>query len=307
MKDQPRQDHATTLDARIRASDLPLGDGDPLALAFIIGVDGPSYRPLGAGMALMADGTVLGSLSSGCIDADITRHAAEVAQCGVARDLRYGSGSPFLDLDLPCGGGLDIRVIPRPTPPVLDHLRGALAARQPLHLWLAETLDLTPQGTPRLSLQVDPDPRFVVFGKGPEAIAFARMTCGAGYQTVLASPDPETLQQVAAFPIERLQLSRSSHPGIAIDAFTAAVLFFHDHDYEPQILAHLLAGPAFYVGAQGSRRTAARRVENLTALGLSQAQLTRLRGPIGLIPSTRDPRTLAASVLAEILAEACQA
>lgn len=171
-----------------------------------------------------------------------------------------------------------------------------------MRLWRGEGLTLEPQPALRLSLQVDPDPRFLVFGKGPEATAFARMTAGAGYQTVLTSPDPETLARAAGQGVQPLHFGGASLQGIAVDAFTAAVLFFHDH--EPAILAHLLAGPAFYIGAQGSRRTAARRLENLRGLELPEADLARLRGPVGLIPSTRDPRTLAASVLAEVLAEA---
>lgn len=303
-KDLSRTLETTTPHARIRASDLPIGDAMPLALACIIGVDGPSYRPLGASMVLTREG-MAGSLSSGCIDADIVHHAQQVAQTGQPRDLRYGQGSPFRDLELPCGGGLDIRVVPGPDAATWGDLRRALTARHPLRLWLGDGLSTTPLAGARLSLQVDPDPRFAVFGKGPEAVAFARMTAGAGYQTLLASPDAETLAQAAA-PIQPLHLTPDGLGRVAVDAFTAGILFFHDHDHEPAILTRLLAGPAFYIGAQGSRRTAARRLQRLRDLGVPPDALTRLRGPIGLIPSTRDARTLAASVLAEVLAEACR-
>ncbi|MFH5773864.1 XdhC family protein [Paracoccus sp. NGMCC 1.201697] len=293
-------------EVRLRASDLPLGIGEPVALAFIAGVDGPSYRPVGAAMAIGPDAEMWGSLSSGCIDADVARHAREVAASGQPRDLRYGAGSPFRDLELPCGGGLDIRVIAVPDASSLAPIRSALAGRRPINLWLGRTLSTTPADDAVLRLRVDPDPRFAVFGKGPEALAFARMAAGAGYETHLASPDAETLaivgppirgvHLVGPLPLER----------VPVDAFTAGVLFFHDHDHEPAILAHLLQGPAFYVGAQGSRRAAAERLRLLRAAGLAEDRLARLRGPIGLIPSTRDARTLAASVLAEVLAVAMQ-
>lgn len=142
------------LGARIRASDLPVTEAAPLALAFITAVDGPSYRPLGVGMVLTRQG-LAGSLSSGCIGADIAHHAAKVARCDVPRDLRYGVGSGFRDLELPCGGGLDIRIIPRPDADVLDRLRRALAARQPLRLWLGQRLATQPLPDACLSLQVD--------------------------------------------------------------------------------------------------------------------------------------------------------
>ncbi|WP_170295129.1 XdhC family protein [Paracoccus aestuariivivens] len=291
--------------ALVRASDLPLAGPPAVALAFIVGTDGPSYRPVGATMVLAVDGSLRGSLSSGCIDADIAVHATRAAACGQGLLLRYGMGSPFRDLELPCGGGLDICVIPAPDVETQDRLKRHLDARQRLQIWIsAAGLSVKPMSG-WLDLTVDPDPRFAVFGKGPEAIAFARMTSGAGYETALHSPDPETLSALSGLSVQKLGLTGSVQK-VAIDPFTAAVLFFHDHDHEPAILCDLLASPAFYVGAQGSRRAAERRLQELRAMGLPESQLCRLRGPIGVIPSTRDPRTLAASVLAEVLAEANQ-
>ena len=69
-------------------------------------------------------------------------------------------------------------------------------------------------------------------------------------------------------------------------------------------LAEALASPAFYVGAQGSLRSHRARVQALREMGVADADIARLRGPIGLIPSARDPQVLAVSVLAEILSEA---
>lgn len=294
--------------ATIRASDLPLAvfAGRPAALALILRTEGASYRPVGATMVLGRDGAVAGTLSSGCIDADIAEHAKAVARAGGLRRLRYGAGSPFIDLTLPCGGGLDILVLPAPSADVLADLRARLASREPFSLAVSGAgLSVAPDTGAELVLRVLPDPRFAVFGKGPEAVAFARMVAGAGYETVLASPDSETLAPLAGRGATVVHLPQpSAVEQVALDAFTAGVLFFHDHDWEPAILRHLLASRAFYVGAQGSRRTAENRLARLRAAGVAEADLARLRGPIGVIPSTRDARTLAASVLAEVLAEA---
>ncbi|MBD9525624.1 XdhC family protein [Paracoccus sp. PAR01] len=304
MKDDSGPNRPTDLTDKVRASDLPLSDKTPAAMAFIVGVDGPSYRPVGACMVLDGDGGWRGSLSSGCIDRDIGHHAAEVARSGQSRLLRYGAGSPFRDLELPCGGGLDIRILPAPSLDIVARLAADMAARRPLRLWIGKELRLIAGEKGALELSVLPDPRFAVFGKGPEALAFARMTSGAGYDTTLASPDPETLAGVGAGAVTVRLGGAASLKLVPVDAYTAGVVFFHDHDDEPAILRQLLAGPAFYIGAQGSRRAAAHRLEVLRGMGVSEHQLARLRGPIGLIPSTRDPRTLAASVLAEVLAEA---
>ena len=74
-------------------------------LAIIAGIEGPSCRPMGAMMAVLADGTRRGTLLSGCIEADIALHAAQALSAGTPRLIRYGKGSPYVDIELPCGGG----------------------------------------------------------------------------------------------------------------------------------------------------------------------------------------------------------
>ncbi|MCM2293080.1 XdhC family protein [Allorhizobium sp. BGMRC 0089] len=299
--ERPSSPHPKT--AQVRACEIPLVAGrTPVAMAFIIGVEGPSYRPPGACMIVWDDGHRTGTLSSGCIDQDIAAHAEAVAETGKAKCLRYGLGSPFLDLVLPCGGGLDILVVPPPKAEHLQNILADVAARRSFFLWLGlEGVLNEPSASAKLALTVLPDPRFLVFGKGPEAVAFTAMAAGAGYDTVLASPDEETLQR-APSASRRVHLTGpSSFTSLDLDAQTAGVLFFHDHDMETVILQWLLASNAFYIGAQGSHRAAARRLERLRAAGLGEDALQRLHGPIGVIPSARDARTLAASVLAEIL------
>lgn len=89
-----------------------------------------------------------------------------------------------------------------------------------------------------------------------------------------------------------------------MDDRTAVVLFFHDHDWEPPILAGALETEAFYIGAQGSQRARDARLLMLRGMGVSDAACARLHGPVGVIPSARDAGTLAVSVLAEVLAKA---
>ncbi len=290
----------------IRASDLPLARVDaPEALALIRRTIGPAYRPVGAAMVFAGDGGFIGNLSSGCIDADIALHARKVIASGAAIDLRYGDGSPFHDLTLPCGGGLDIRVLPLTGAYGFGALRRRILAREPADLWIGpDRLSARAFTGADLHLRINPDIRFITFGKGPEAVAFARMTAGAGYDTFLSSPDDETLALAGEENIRRLAFPhRGEAVDLPTDRHTAVALFFHDHDLEPEILVGALRSDAFYIGAQGSRRTAERRLDRLRALGVDEAKLQRVRGPMGMIPSTRDARTLAASVLTEILAE----
>lgn len=278
---------------------------DPV-LAIITGITGPSYRPLGEIMAFCGDRSV-GSLSSGCIETDLAVHARRSLQDG-PQVVRYGEGSPWFDLQLPCGGGLEITLLPRPCPLLLAEIAQARAHRQHVGLCIASDkvlrrCDPGPTGPTEDGFRIllVPPPRFLIFGQGPEASLFAALVRAASYPHLLLAPDPDTLAQAEARGIQARLLHWPALPtDLDIDDRTAVVLFFHDHDWEPPILARALESPAFYIGAQGSQRARDTRLAQLRDNGLTEA-LDRLRGPIGLIRSTRDPRTLAVSVLAEVL------
>lgn len=285
-------------------------------LAVIVNVEGPSYRPVGACMAISGTGERTGTLSSGCIEADIVLHARDVLVSGSPVQIRYGRGSPFRDIELPCGGGLDILLLPDPDSVVLAAICAAQTARQPFTLCIdpktggLSACEEGPTGWRDgwFRLRFRPELRFAVFGKGPEASTFAALVQSAGYPNLLLSPDHETLDHGAQAGCPTRHLVEATFPqDLAIDPWTAVVLFFHDHEWEPPILGTALAGPAFYIGAQGSQRARDARNLALEAEGVRPAHLAQLRGPIGLVASARDARTLAVSVLAEVLAVAMAA
>ena len=278
-------------------------------LAVITGVNGPSYRPIGAVMAIAEDGQRVGTLSSGCIEADLVLHAEKALRSGSPLAVRYGEGSPFLDIQLPCGGGLNILLVPDPDSTILERIAKEQSARRPVSLCLnpnngAISVSDVATGWAGDDFHVRflPDIQFLIFGKGPEAATFARLVQSAGYPSILASPDAETIGQ-ANGPTR--DLVRAAFPAdMAVDQWTAIVLFFHDHEWEPPILQGALQTDAFYIGSQGSQRARDARIDELKTMGVSEEAVDRLYGPIGLVPSARDARTLSVSVLAEILAVA---
>ena len=77
-------------------------------LVTVIAVTGSSMRNPGAHMAVAADGSFAGSLSGGCIESAVVAEALEVLASGESRITRFGEGSRYLDIRLPCGGGLDL-------------------------------------------------------------------------------------------------------------------------------------------------------------------------------------------------------
>lgn len=282
-------------------------------LALVTATVGPSYRSVGASMVFTEDGKRIGSLSSGCIENDLELHARDVRASGVPKVITYGVGSPFVDIKLPCGGALEIVLVAQPNNDELDLILDVLVKRTEstvtiskrsgaIRLLSSTQSSLDPS---QFQLRLTPPLRFCVFGKGPEAENFVQLAHSLGYEGKLLSPDPETLD---AAPTSRwgsvLLVNRHCPSDLGIDRHTAVVLFFHDHEWEASILKDVLDSDAFYIGAQGSMRARETRARELDALGVDKAQRARIVGPIGLIPSTRDPQTLAVSVFAEVLHKA---
>lgn len=284
-----------------------LTEGHGVVLVTIAAVTGGSSRNPGAHLVVRADGRIAGSLSGGCIEAAVAAEALEVLREGVPRMSRYGAGSRFVDIRLPCGGSLDLLFTPLGDASLGAELVAALDARRPfsLALPLVGGRPWTSRADHRFGVaQTDkilvvnhvPALRLALFGHGAALPVLRELARAAGIETISHSPDPELLGDG-----DVLLAAPGAADGAGCDRWTAAVLLFHDHDWEPPILARLLPGESFYIGAMGSRTAHAARSDALRALGVAQADIDRIVAPIGLIPSLRDPETLAVSILAEVL------
>ena len=250
-----------------------------VGLCTIVGIEGSFSRRLGAQLAVLPDGTTVGSLSDGCLEAQLASDLR--AQAG-PRVTRYGSGSAMVDFRLPCGGGLDILLDPAPD---------RLAGREIVRMRDGRRSAMLPlaASSPLGERRDHPRLKVVVFGEGPELDAFARLGDAMGLHVELHRKDDLTLGSPA--------------PHITLDRWTAALLLFHDHEWEAALLEQLTSGQAFYIGAQGGENARIERALTLAARGVDEQAIASIRSPIGLIPSCKSPTTLALSALAEIVAE----
>lgn len=147
-----------------------------------------------------------------------------------------------------------------------------------------------------------PPPRLVVIGAVHISQALAPMARIAGYDTEIIDPrtafaTPERFRDVtlhAEWPEEVLK----SRP---FDAYTAVAVVTHDPKIDDFPLQKALLSDCFYVGALGSRKTHAQRIERLRALGLSDAQIARIHSPIGLDIGAASPAEIAVAVLAQVI------
>lgn len=147
-----------------------------------------------------------------------------------------------------------------------------------------------------------PPPRMLVIGAVHISQALAPMARLAGFDLTILDPrtafaTPERFPDVpviAEWPDEAL-------PAYALDPFTALVALTHDPKIDEPAIAAALRAECFYVGALGSRRTHAKRVERLAAAGLSQQALARIHAPIGMDIGASSPAEIAVAVLAEVI------
>jgi xanthine dehydrogenase accessory factor len=284
-------------------------EGRDAVLVTLVAIDGASPRAIGAQMAVASNGDYIGSLSGGCIEAAIAAEALEALASRSPRRVRFGRGSPFLDIRLPCGGGIDLLFTPNPDPRAIAEISARLARRRPGGLLLSISgvraveadgpSGWRPEG---FFLLYTPDLRVVAIGQGEELTATSRLAHAFGAPILAFSPSQRDVGMLLADGIaaERLEVL-SARPRFESDPWTAIVFLFHDRDWEQALIPWALDLPSLYIGALGSRRSHAVRKDMLDAAGVSSAAIQRLRWPVGLIPSTREPSALAASILAEIV------
>jgi xanthine dehydrogenase accessory factor len=148
-----------------------------------------------------------------------------------------------------------------------------------------------------------PKPRLIVVGAVHIAEILVPMAGLAGFDTIVIDPRG-MFAPPDRFPSASELVNKWPHrvlPDYGLDASTFLVLLTHDPKIDDPALKVALPSGARYIGALGSRRTNQRRIERLTAEGVSEAELARLHAPIGLPLGGRSPGEIAVSILAEIV------
>lgn len=258
------------------------------ALVTLVEVHGGAARQPGAQMVVLGDGRYCGFVSGGCVESAAAREALEAIACEQDRVVRFGQGSPYFDIVLPCGGGITLAIHVLRDGVQLQNTLARLNRRQPAALVYDPHLSslassrssvVTGWAGGRFHRAFFPRPRVVIFGGSLEASSTAAVARAAGYEIALGG-------DVMPVPM--------------IDEFTAVALLFHDVDREIGPLQAALNADPFYVGALGSTRTHEKRVRALLDLDYSASDIARIKAPIGIFAKARDASSLALSVLADV-------
>lgn len=160
----------------------------------------------------------------------------------------------------------------------------------------------TAHGKVFLTVHVPP-PRLVITGAVHISQALAPIGKLLGYDVTIV--DPRTaFASIERFPDVKViaDWPDTALPPLGVDRYTAFVALTHDPKIDDPALIHALGRACFYVGALGSKKTHARRVERLTAQGVSAADIARIHAPIGLPIGAVSPPEIAVAILGEITA-----
>ncbi|MBY8933966.1 XdhC family protein [Pseudomonas fluorescens] len=298
-----------------------LAAGERVLLATVARTWGSSPRPTGSMMALRDDGRVVGSVSGGCIEDDLihrftTAHGGNAFSDSAPQVVRYGvSADEAHRFGLPCGGTLELILEFNPAWQSLDELLAQLDAGQLVRRRLtleSGQVTLEPTATPeqfsfdgaQMLNTLGPGYRMLMIGAGALAEYLATMALFNGFKVAVCDPRPEYIETWAVDGVERIVgMPDDVVRDFAVDLRTCIVALSHDPKLDDLALLEAFHGPAFYIGAIGSRRNSQLRRERLIEhFGETEASLERLHGPIGLYIGSKTPAEIAVSVMAEILA-----
>jgi xanthine dehydrogenase accessory factor len=168
-------------------------------------------------------------------------------------------------------------------------------------------MEETPQGKVFLTVHV-PAPRIVVTGAVHISQALAPIAKVLGYDVTIVDPRTAFATQ-ERFPDVKViaEWPDVALPPLAVDRYTAFVALTHDPKIDDPALTHALSRDCFYIGALGSKKTHARRVERLKAQGLTDADLARIHAPIGLAIGAVSPAEIAVAIMGQITSSLRQA
>ena len=299
--------------------------GKRALMATVVRTWGSSPRPVGSIMALCEDGSVVGSVSGGCIEDDLiyrftqayaAKEPGHKIPSGPPGFVKYGiTADEAHRFGLPCGGTLELLLEYDPDPVGLAQLVQALESGQLMQrsVRLADgAARLAPAATPtgleagdqEVVNTFGPEYRMLLIGAGQLTEYLATMALFSGFAVTVCDPREEYrgAWNVAGATV------LADMPDDVVAAFkpdrrTCVVALTHDPKLDDLALLEAIKTDAFYVGAIGSRRNnEARHLRMIEHFDQTPASLARLRGPIGIYIGSKTPPEIAVSVMAEILA-----
>jgi len=290
--------------------------GHRVTFGTIVRTWGSAPRPVGALVVIRDDGQVVGSVSGGCVEDDLID---KVREGKVAKDrpqlITYGvTNEDATRWGLPCGGTLELVMEPVSEKSAFGELLETISSQQLVRRRLEmDSGRVTLQaGSWQDVLEFDgkvlttvhgPRWRLVLIGAGQLTRYLAEMAHMLDYHVQVVEPREEYAGgwDVAGVPLDR-GMPDDVIAQANLDGHSAVVALTHDPKLDDLALMEALKSPAFYVGAIGSKKNNDARRQRLKEFDLAEAEIARLRGPVGLYIGSKTPPEIAVAILAEMTA-----
>ena len=240
-----------------------IAEGGKGALATIVDTKGSTPRETGAKILIRQDGTLLGTIGGGCLEAEVWQEAMKVMEEEKPKTIHFDfTGKEASDSGMICGGVMDIFLEP-----------------------------------------ILPTPRVYIFGGGHISLFVSKISAMVGFQVVViddrsqfANKDrfPEAEEVIAEdFPLvlQRLKIQGASY----------FVIVTRGHAYDQEVLEWAAGTEAEYIGMVGSRKKIETVYANLVEKGIAREKLQRVHAPIGLEIGALTPEEIAVSIVAEMI------
>ncbi len=283
--------------------------GHGVALATVIQTWGSAPRRKGAHLAVRDDGLFEGSVSGGCVEGDVISQAIDLIGTKGFAQLDYGvADAQAWEVGLACGGRISVLVQAvddsRFPPALLDRILSARQAGARVSVATDLATGHSAEAAAGDFVNVyEPPLKLAIVGAVHIAQALVPLAVSLGYDVRVVDPRGmfAAAERFAGLDVD----PRWPDEALAdwgLSAASAVVTLTHDPKLDDPALIAALQSPAFYIGALGSRKTHAARLERLRAAGFGDTDLARIHGPAGLDIRAANPPEIALSVAAQMVA-----
>jgi len=273
---------------------------------------GSSPRPPGSLMAVNDSGQHIGSVSGGCVEADLFKRIDNNEFRHQQITLIEYSNTTHRHITLPCRGQMLILLETidnvKPLQTIIDAIETRNSVVRQISL---DPIQVTYSQTPlpcanfdghTLSEPYGPTWRVLLIGANDLAMHVARQCLLLNYEVIISEPREEYRQNWQLSDCELTPLM----PDEAVEKYvndehSAVLALTHDPRLDDLAIVQALYSPAFYIGALGSKRSAERRKITLATMDIDPEQIQRLDAPIGLNIGSRSPAEISVAIAARLI------
>ena len=302
----------------IRAALDLVQNGQDFALAIVTETWGSSPRQAGSFMLISQDGHIAGSVSGGCVEADVIMEAHEVMSNGVSKVLTFGvSDETAWVSGLSCGGTIKVFICSKKNiqKDLFSRIQRTEQTKKNISLVcnldtgeVGETTRIVDNLTHKnitsnlIFITLLPKPRLFIVGAVQIAQHLISMAKEAGFDFIIIDPRSQFASE-KRFPNAKIHIE---WPDEALEKYSvnsndALVTLTHDSKIDEAALGLALRLPFYCISSLGSNRTNAKRIKRLQKAGFSEVELARINAPAGLNIGAKTPAEIAISILAQLI------